>query len=429
MDTKIKGVVDTMEYIIKNLDHFINQHKPNTILLVQPNYPIAHKTRYNKEYYPLALLKIASYLKTKNIKSDIVICGAGDYHLKKEYDMIFITSLFTYHSKSVKKAVQCFKHKYLNTPIILGGVYATLLPEHAKKYTGAHYIYTGIIPEAEISIDQSLELYKHVDFQILHTSRGCIRQCNFCGSHKIEPNFIYKKTIKKEINKEKILFYDNNLLANPYIKDILLELKELKKQKKIKYVENQSGFDGRLLTPEIAQLLKEAGFKNPKIAWDHHYKDYPKIKKQLDMLTNAGFKPKTIGVFMVYNYNIPYEEMEKKRAYVHNYGSLIIDCRYRPLTQTYDNYNSWKKQTDKDYYIHPLWTDKKIKQFRKNVRQSNVCITFDKKYFCKELMTHNLPKDEINKYNTYTYNELINEGLTVFDPTKPHHIKEGITYD
>ena len=41
-----------------------------------------------------------------------------------------------------------------------------------------------------------------------------------------------------------VITWDRN---NEYIEDILNELIELKKDKKISYVESQSGFDGRIL--------------------------------------------------------------------------------------------------------------------------------------------------------------------------------------
>ena len=67
-----------------------------------------------------------------------------------------------------------------------------------------------------------------VDYQIVHASRGCFRRCNFCGTWKIEPDVTYKKSIKDEIKKKKIVFYDNNLIANPHIKDILAEIAEFR---------------------------------------------------------------------------------------------------------------------------------------------------------------------------------------------------------
>ena len=68
------------------------------------------------------------------------------------------------------------------------------------------------------------------------------------GNYTIDMKVL--NSIKGEIiqnKKKKVIFYDNNLLANEYIENILEELIELKKEKKITYVESQSGFDGRIL--------------------------------------------------------------------------------------------------------------------------------------------------------------------------------------
>jgi hypothetical protein len=89
--------------------------------------------------------------------------------------------------------------------------------------------------------------------------------------------------------------------------------------------------------------------------------------------------------------------MEKKRKKCWKWKVQIADCRYRPLTQTYDNYNPRiKGQTIKDYYIHksPRWTDGLVRQFRRNVRMQNICVrqgvsfysrTFEKKIVGKRI--------------------------------------------
>ena len=106
-------------------------------------------------------------------------------------------------------------NKFPTAKIIGGGVYASLLPEHCKEFCGFDDVFTGIIPEAE-KLTPAYDLVD-VDYQIIHTTRGCIRNCDFCGVYKVEPTFNYKKTIKDEIIKPKIIFYDNNFLANPHI--------------------------------------------------------------------------------------------------------------------------------------------------------------------------------------------------------------------
>jgi hypothetical protein len=69
--------------------------------------------------------------------------------------------------------------------------------------------------------------------------------------------------------------------------------------------------------------------------------------------------------------------MLKKIERCRKWGVQVADCRYRPLDQTFDNYNPRKKQSGEDYYIHPHWTDRQIKAFRRKVRQQNITIRYN----------------------------------------------------
>lgn len=390
------------------------------VLLVEPNFPIPNKSRNHSNFLPIGLLKISAYLKTKKINVKLIRFEENkdeDYgqttlipteNDEFKPDLICVTSIFTYWSKYVKNAVFYYKNKFKNTPILVGGVYASLMPEHCKKYTKCTDVIQGPIPEVENLIpDYSLV---DVDYQIIHTSRGCIRKCGFCGTYIIEPDWVCKKSIKNEIIKKKLIFYDNNLLANQYIEDILKELIELKKEKKISYLESQSGFDGRILRkkPYLAKMLKDAGFKNPKIAWDYGLKQAPKIKEQIDLLIDAGFTAKEISVFMIYNYEPNYEEMEEKRVKCAEWGVQITDCRYRPLDATDDNYSSFKRnQTSEDYYIHEEcgWTDQKVRKFRRNIRRHNICMRHEVDYHSTILERKKVPQEKAKEYREMKYED------------------------
>ncbi len=220
--------------------------------------------------------------------------------------------------------------------------------------------------------------------------RGCVRKCKFCGVWKIEPQRCYKtsKALVKEIKyvgKNRVIFFDNNFLANENIDEILTSLVDLKVNSKPVTYECQSGFDGRLLLkkPNLAELMRLAHFHNVKIAWDNSLSDCSSIKMQLDLLTKARYKSKDISVFMIYNFDISYEDMLKKLDNCRKWGVQITDCRYRPLISTYDHYNPQKfrqGQTEEDYYIHIKagWTDEKIRDFRKKVRQHNIWVRYAK---------------------------------------------------
>lgn len=359
------------------------------ILLVEPEFPIPPKSKNHRDFLPIGLLKLATYHRKRGDRVKLV--RGNDYFPYFKPKQIKITSLFTYWSKYVWDAVHFYKEHYPKAKVIVGGIYASLMPEHCKQ-SGCDKVFVGIHKHAE-NYEPAYDLV-NVDYQIIHTTRGCIRRCKFCGTWKIEPKFAYKRSIKDEICSNRIIFYDNNLLANPYIKEIITELAEATNNGRAVYSESQCGIDGRLLTQELADLLKKARFINPRIAWDHQFEDYKLIKRQLDILVNAGYRTSDIYVFMIYNWDIPFKEMEKKRLKCWEWGVQIADCRFRPLDQTFDYYNTTKKQTANDYYIHPKWIDEEIKQFRRNVRKHNICVRQKLKFYSRTLENKKVSKKE-----------------------------------
>jgi len=386
-----------------------NKHSNMNILLVEPEFPIKTKSKNHRDFLPIGLLKLASYHRQRGDKIRLVRGNQDTNGFKP--DQIKITSLFTYWSKCVWDSVRFYKEGYPVAKVIVGGIYASLMPKHCKK-SGCDEVFVGVDKEAE-RCKPAYDLVD-VDYQIIHTSRGCTRRCKFCGTWKIEPKFTYKKSIKDEICSNRIIFYDNNLLANLCIRDILKDLSETTHNGRAVYSESQCGIDGRLLTSELAKSLKKARFINPRIAWDHSFSQYEMIKRQIDMLADAGYPGKDIYVFMIYNWEHDFKEMEMKRLKCWEWKVQITDCRYRPLNQTYDNYNSSKKQTSKDYYIHPNWSDKEIKQFRRNVRRQNICVRHGFPFYSRVLEKKRIDQRLAHKIKNMPKNEvksLLNEGV------------------
>ncbi len=243
-------------------------------------------------------MKLASCYKRQNYTVELVR-GEADPTKFEIPSRIEITSLFTYWSEQVWDCVKFYRELFPDskkTEIRIGGIYSSLrrddpdFKEKCKKYKVTPFI--GIHKSAEkFPPDYQLVMNgeNNIDYQIVHSSRGCFRKCAFCGTWIIEPEFEPKKSIKNiiepglELGLRNLVFYDNNLLYNPYIKELLKELIELKRKRTIGWCESQSGFDGKLLlkNPELAIMLKKAGFREPRIAWDWEYDKYPEIEKQI----------------------------------------------------------------------------------------------------------------------------------------------------
>jgi hypothetical protein len=281
----------------------------------------------------------------------------------------------------VHEAAAFYHAAYPSAKIEIGGIYASLMPEHCKEHSPFATVSTGLYrggAAEKVPIDYSL-LPEPLDYQVVHTSRGCPRHCAFCGTWRIEPSFTVRKSVLPFVQKRRLVFYDNNLLANPHIDRILGESRDYRMKGGAPLsCESQIGFDLSFLTAERAQLLKDAHFIMPRIAWDGSYATWPRVRKAVRMLKEVGYGRKDIFIFMIYNHRLSYIEMRKKLDACRRWRVRVIDCRYRPLDRTEDNYRPGPKaQPDGDFYIHDGWTDRRVRAFRRAVRHQNIALLLD----------------------------------------------------
>ena len=347
------------------------------IHLVEPDFPFAAKSKNHASSFPVGLLKIGAY---HLAKGDKVILRRGRRKAPFAPDEIKITSLFTYWADHVHVTARYYHNLYPKARVEIGGIYATLMPEHCRKALPFAKVYRG--PYRRGAAEQYLPAFKllprKTELQVLHASRGCKRKCKYCAVWKIEPEDWYAASLNGQIRRRKLIFYDNNLLMNPHIESILKELAEYSdsKQRHV-WCECQSGLDRRIVNekPQLAELLRKAHFHNPRLAWDGKYEDWRQVKKAIGILRRAGYPALEIYVFMLYNYEVPYVEMKRKLNACRRWGVRVADCRFRPLNRTSDGYRSYRKMQERsEYYIHPNWTDRQVRGFRRAVRRQNIAI-------------------------------------------------------
>ena len=340
-------------------------------LLVEPAFPLP-AGRARAAYIPLGLLRIAAYHRDRG---DTVAFVRFPALSPFDPDEVKIASLFTYWSRPVWDAVAFYRSAYPRAHIEVGGIYASLMPEHCSR-SGCDHVevgpYRGGVAE---DLQPAYDLVGS-EFQVIHASRGCIRRCGFCGAWRIEPQLVFRDSVADLITKPRVLFYDNNILANPHIANILDELAEfrLPNGRRVS-CDSQCGFDTRLLTRDLARALKRARFRNPRISWDGAYSQWPLLKDAICMLEEAGYRRPDTYLFMLYNHDIQYAEMKEKLEACRRWGVRVADCRYRPLDSTEDGYRPGPKpQSPEDYYLHPGWLDSQVRRFRRAVRRQNIAI-------------------------------------------------------
>ncbi|MBL7075731.1 cobalamin-dependent protein [candidate division KSB1 bacterium] len=320
------------------------------ILLVEP--------AYKNPYPPLGLMKISTWHKRKGNNVQLIkdtphspsldlfeeneICYKK---LKNHYDIIYITSLFTYQAQFVIETIRYYIDKFPKARTRVGGIMATLIPEYIKEKTGIE-THVGLLRGAE-NCPPDYSWYPNLNYSISFTTRGCPRNCPFCAVGKHEPIFKVKENWPEDIDitKRKIIFWDNNWLASPnFEKDV----KRLMKFRKIgiTQVDFNQGLDCRLFDEDKIKLLSQIKIKPLRLAFDNCSED-GYIQKAIQLSQKYGFKD--ISVYVLYNSedkNDTPEYFYYRINEINKLGALTYPMRYRALYNANGQYISdkWDKK-------------------------------------------------------------------------------------
>lgn len=360
------------------------------VLLVEPN--IKKTWGANNQY--VGLLRIANWLKSTGNTIEYVVAPTMADRAPEE---IFITSMFTYAYQEVWDAVWHYKQWYPNAKVRLGGIYATLCPEHAAR-AGAHEVMVGQHPEARAyAPDPSALPYKQ-EHAYLFTSYGCNRACTYCATHILfgqgirqeEPDkvladlrFLYRKGFKK------IWFGDDNLLFNAagHIDRICEEI--IRSGMKIE-LSVPGGMAAKDFTLKTALLMREAGFVKLSFALESTSAEVRKMMgrasnatqedliRTCEILDKAGFVRGETDVYFIIG--LPYqkeEDMLDTLTFLLSLGLWVHPQRFTPIPNTVD----WKRLglEGKDYadlyyktYLAPGQSDETLESIYKIARHFNI---------------------------------------------------------
>ncbi len=286
---------------------------------------------------------------------------------------ILVTSLMTYWYPGVAAAIRLARQHFPKVPVILGGIYATLCPEHARLHANADLVICGpgegVIlthlaplglkpPITSIPADldslpyPALHLLPHLSYIPILTSRGCPFDCAYCASHLLQPHYQRRRPLavmeellywKGRINLEDVAFYDDALLCQPE-SHLLVILEELARRGRGFRFHTPNGLHTHLITREVAGWLKRANFATLRLGVETTapgaQRLYRKLKAgeletALAHLHEAGFKKEEIGVYLLIG--LPYQEeteVVNSIRQVKELGGRPILTQYFPIPGT-----------------------------------------------------------------------------------------------
>jgi len=300
------------------------------ILLVEPAY-------YTK-YPPLGLLKLASYHKLEGDTIDLV---HGCQSVPQTPDKVYVTTLFTYAWKPVHQAVAYYKKMFPQAKVTVGGIYATLMPEHAAL-SGADEVHHGLHKEAE-DVTPDYSLVPSWRQSIVFSHRGCVNHCPYCAVPIMEPTVgeIKVRSIRHLVapGHRKVILWDNNLLGAANWRDLIAELKQIGLT-----ADFNQGLDARRITEEVAQEFRGLRIDPVRMAYDVP-SERSALERAIPALNRAGFSLRDMIVYVLYNFRDSPEEFLGRLCDLMDWGVVAYPMRFEPLDSLAKNRHVAEKWT------------------------------------------------------------------------------------
>jgi len=310
---------------------------------------------------------------------------------------VLVTSMMTYWYPAVADIIRLVRKIIPNVPIALGGVYATLMPDHAQKICQPDKLFTGPSMRNVLRwLDQltntrrdyhaiqddfphwpllAYDLYPRLNYLTLITSLGCPFHCDYCASRNLQPHMqqlppvtfleqlhqqlplLYRDTRVAassehselgdgECQKINLAFMDDALLANAE-NHIIPILEQSQKIDLPLYFHCPNGLHCRFVTPEVATLMYANRFRMIRLSlesadtaarWqkasDNKTSEHD-LTQAVENLENAGYRRADLeGYILTGLGGQTYEEIRQSADFVHDLGIQVRLCQYSPIPGT-----------------------------------------------------------------------------------------------
>ncbi len=255
-------------------------------------------------------------------------------------DAVLITCTMTYWYPGVQEAVARIRRRFGGVPVILGGTYATLCPDHARAHSGADIVAVGpaessLFPALREAIGAAIPsgphpprvldaqptpafgLLRNRDWLPLLTSRGCPFRCTFCAGRFLAPEFEHRSpdSVVAEIAGNHALFatsrfafYDDALLVKKerHIVPILERVAALGLPVRF---DTPNGLHIREIDEPLARLFKRAGVASLYLSLESSddvltRERAPKtssgdLTRAVEALKKAGYDARDVRVYLI----------------------------------------------------------------------------------------------------------------------------------
>lgn len=289
-------------------------------------------------------------------------------------DLVLVASGMTYWYPGVFRVIERVRAWFSAVPVALGGIYATLCPEHAQRHSGADRILAGPGLVAALRLagevtgsDSAPDRYAdprawpppaHAlvprPFAGIVTSWGCPFQCTYCASRRLQPAFVQRepRSIVDEIvdcvqyGIRDFAFYDDALLVHAE-RHIVSILEGVLAEGVPARFHTPNGLHASAIGAELATLMYRAGFSTVRLSLEttdttRQQATGGKVtteafEQAVAHLRAAGFHPGELAAYILAGLpGQPLAEVEDSIRFVHGLGVQAKLALFSPIPGTPD---------------------------------------------------------------------------------------------
>jgi radical SAM superfamily enzyme YgiQ (UPF0313 family) len=298
------------------------------------------------------------------------------------FDVALIQTVMTYWYPGVQEVIEDIRAYSPQTTIVLGGVYATLCPQHARRL-GADLVINRDYVEPlwellhltpQLQEVPLWEAYADLRVGILKLADGCPFKCTYCSVPQVYPPFAARPLERvlaelawlRQCGAQHIAFYDDALLFKP--DQILLPfLRQVMQRGLEASFHTPNALNARFITKDIARCMVQAGFRtfylgfeSSAYTWQRHTggKVYAhELEQAVEHLVSAGADIRQITAYLIMAHpQTEQQDIEASMHFAHGLGLRLMLSEFSPIPGTPDG-ERCRQWIDLD---EPLWHNKTV---------------------------------------------------------------------
>jgi len=260
----------------------------------------------------------------------------------------------TYWYLGVREVIEDVRRLQPDAKIVLGGVYASLLPSHARSL-GADQVIEGFdLKPLGLTLSDGLPLWERVEPEVgvLKLTEGCPFRCTYCSVPVLYPNFVGRPLdacmeevrYLASLGARHLAFYDDALLFKP--EHILLPFLDavLSQELRLSF-HTPNALNARFITADTAKLMVRAGFKTFFLGFESGIYEWQRktggkvyseeFAEAVRVLAEAG-APYIAAYIIVGHPDSAGQDLENSIRFAAKYGARVLLSEFAPIPSTPD---------------------------------------------------------------------------------------------